>query len=183
MDGLRDKVGVVIERASRREVMVNPVASRFASELARPSRGRNGLAHVVGSVILFASMLVLVACQRAHTGAPLPAIDWRTSALDLNLRGMNGKSYLFRCPAGKPVPESVTGSGPYTDASSICGAAAHAGAINAQRGGVVRIQILPGQDDYRGTTQNFIRSTAYAHAWGGSFAILAADDFETGRKP
>ena len=87
----------------------------------------------------------LAACRHASTGQTLAAIDWRTSPLDLNLRGMNGKSYLFRCPAGKPVPESVTGSGPYTDASSICAAAAHAGAIDAQRGGMVMIQILPGR--------------------------------------
>lgn len=122
----------------------------------------------------------IVACQRAHTTSPLlPSIDWQTSPLDLNLRGMDGKSYLFRCPAGKPVPESVTGSGPYTDASSICGAAAHAGAIDAQRGGVVMIQILPSRDGYRGSTQNFIRSAEYAHAWGGSFAVLSASDLKS----
>ena len=128
-------------------------------------------------------MCALAGCQRAHTAPPLPTIDWRTSPLDLNLRGMNGKSYLFRCPAGKPAPESVTGSGVYTDASSICAAAAHAGAIDAQRGGLVMIQILPGQDDYRSTTQNFIRSAEYGHAWGGSFAVLSAADFDAGRKP
>ncbi|SRR5579875_1711464 len=139
----------------------------------------NALRHA----LLLATMLALAACQRAHTAPPLPAIDWRTSPLDLNLRGMNGKSYLFRCPAGKPAPESVTGSGVYTDASSICAAAAHAGAIDSQRGGVVMIQILPGQDDYRSSTQNFIRSAEYAHAWGGSFAVLSTTDFDAGRKP
>ena len=125
----------------------------------------------------------LAGCQRAHLTAPPPLIDWHTSPLDLNLRGMNGKSYLFRCPAGKPAPESVTGSDVYTDASSICAAAAHAGAIDAQRGGVVMIQILPGRDGYLGTTQNFIRSADYTHAWGGSFAVLSASDFDAGRKP
>ena len=134
-------------------------------------------------VIMLASLAPLAACQRAHTAPPLPVVDWRTSPLDLNLRGMNGKSYLFRCPAGKPAPESVTGSDPYTDASSICGAAAHAGAIDAQRGGLVMIQILPGQDDYHGTTQNFIHSADYAHPWAGSFAVLSAADFDAGRKP
>lgn len=139
----------------------------------------NALRHFV----LLATMLVPVACQRAHIAPLPPAIDWRTSPLDLNLRGMNGKSYLFRCPAGKPALESVTGSGVYTDASSICTAAAHAGAIDAQRGGVVMIQILPGRDGYLGSTQNFIRSADYTRAWGGSFAVLSADDFDSGRKP
>ncbi|HWG09940.1 MAG TPA: LCCL domain-containing protein [Rhodanobacteraceae bacterium] len=138
---------------------------------------------VFRALTMLALVAALAACQHAHTAPQLPVVDWRTSPLDLNLRGMNGKSYLFRCPAGKPAPESVTGSDPYTDASSICGAAAHAGAIDAQRGGLVMIQILPGQDDYRGTTQNFIRSADYAHPWGGSFAVLSTADFDAGRKP
>ena len=115
---------------------------------------------------------VLSGCQHPHR-EPLNAIDWRTSPLDLNLRGMNGKSYLFRCPAGKPLPGSVTGSGPYTDASSICAAAAHAGALDAQRGGKVMIRILPGRNSYSGTIRNFIQSMEYMHPWGGSFAVLS----------
>lgn len=125
----------------------------------------------------------LASCQHPHVAAQPPLLDWRTSPLDLNLRGMNGKSYLFRCPAGKPVPESVAGTGVYTDASSICAAAAHAGAIDAQHGGPVMIQILPGQDDYRGSAQNFIRSAAYPRSWGGSFAVLSVADSGGGKKP
>lgn len=125
----------------------------------------------------------LASCQRAHVAVHPPLLDWRTSPLDLNLRGMNGKSYLFRCPAGKPVPESVAGSGVYTDASSICAAAAHAGAIDAQHGGLVMIQILAGQSDYHGSAQNFIHSIAYPHAWGGSFAVLSVADSGGGKKP
>jgi hypothetical protein len=110
-------------------------------------------------------------CQRTPAASP-PVLDWHTSPLDLDLRGMNGQSYLFNCPAGKPAPASVIGSGIYTDASSICAAAAHAGAIDPRRGGLVMIQILPGQETYRGATQNFIRSDGYGCAWGGSFAVL-----------
>jgi hypothetical protein len=145
-----------------------------------PTRERNSKAPVprgvlrVPVIIALGAVCVSMACHRTQTASAPPVLDWRTSALDLNLRGMNGKSYQFRCPAGKPLPESVTGSGVYTDASSICAAAAHAGAINAQRGGVVMIQILPGQSDYRGTTQNFIRSDDYAQSWDGSFAVLSA---------
>jgi hypothetical protein len=144
-------------------------------------RTRDTMQLLIRPAMILALAIPPVACHRAHTASPpLSSIDWQTSPLDLNLRGMNGKSYLFRCPAGKPVPESVTGSGPYTDASSICGAAAHAGAIDAQRGGVVMIQILPSRDDYRGSTQNFIRSAEYAHVWGGSFAVLSASDLKSG---
>ena len=137
----------------------------------------------IRALMMLALVTPLVACRHAHVAQTLAAIDWRTSPLDLNLRGMNGKSYLFRCPAGKPLPESVTGSGPYTDASSICAAAAHAGAIDAQRGCLVMIQILPGRNNYFGTTQNFIHSADYTHSWAGSFEVLSADDFDSGRKP
>lgn len=103
----------------------------------------------------------------------MASIDWQTTPLDLDLRGMNGSSYLFRCPAGKPIPALVTGNGVYTDASSICGAAAHAGAIDSRRGGVVMIQILPGQGAYVGSMQNFLRSQDFPHPWAGSFAVLS----------
>ena len=138
---------------------------------------------ILHTILGVALVLSLSACQRAHTNTTLPVLDWQTSPLDLNLRGMNGKSYLFRCPSGKPMPESITGTGVYTDASSICAAAAHAGAIDAQRGGLVMIQILPGQNDYRSTMQNFIHSEDYPNKWGGSFAVLSATDFDAGRKP
>ena len=134
--------------------------------------------------LALALMSALPGCQRAPSAAILPpAVDWRTSPLDLNLRGMNGTGYLFRCPPGKPTPESVTGSGIYTDASSICAAAAHAGALDPQHGGVVMIEILPGQNDYRGSVQNFIFSSAYPQKWDGSFAMLSGADPPSGRKP
>ena len=74
----------------------------------------------------------------AATPTPAPAVhevDWRTSPLDLNLRGFNGERFRFRCPPGKAVPGQVIGSGPYTDGSSICAAGVHAGVIGAAGGG------------------------------------------------
>jgi hypothetical protein len=43
------------------------------------------------------------------------------------------------------------------------------------------IQILPGRAGYPGTTQNFIRSADYPHAWDGNFAVLSAEDFDGGQ--
>lgn len=51
----------------------------------------------------------------AATLAPVPTVhevDWRTSPLDLNLRGFNGERFCLRCPAGKTAPGQVIGSGP-----------------------------------------------------------------------
>ncbi|MGO9802000.1 MAG: hypothetical protein ACLPTM_02530, partial [Steroidobacteraceae bacterium] len=54
------------------------------------------------------------AALTSATLAPAPAVhevDWRTSPLDLNLRGFNGERFRFHCPPGKPVPGQVIGSG------------------------------------------------------------------------
>lgn len=99
-------------------------------------------------------------------------IDWQTSPLDLDLRGMNGERYAFRCPSGKPQPSRVAGSNPYTDDSSICTAAVHAGAIHAKDGGDVTIEIRPGAPSYPASERNYIRSVTYDHAWSGSFVVL-----------
>jgi len=106
-------------------------------------------------------------------------IDWQTSPLDLDLRGMNGERYVFRCPPGKPLPSRVIGSGPYTDDSSICSAAVHAGAIGAKDGGDVTIEIRPGEAHYAASERNYIRSAAYERAWSGSFVVLRKDTAAT----
>jgi hypothetical protein len=101
------------------------------------------------------------------------SIDWRTSPLDLDLRGMNGTRYRFRCPPGKPDANLLTGSGTFTDASSICTAATQAGAIRAASGGPVTIEIRPGLNFYAGGVRNFVRSNSYAAPWAGSFIVVA----------
>lgn len=106
-------------------------------------------------------------------------IDWQTSPLDLDLRGMNGERYRFHCPPGKPLPSRVIGSGPYTDDSSICSAAVHDGALHAKDGGDVAIEIRPGEARYAGSERNYIRSTAYERPWSGSFVVLRKDTAAT----
>lgn len=100
------------------------------------------------------------------------AIDWQTSPLDLDLRGMNGERYSFRCPPGKPEPAHVDGSGPYTDSSSICTAAVHAGYLRPKAGGEVTIEIRPGQDSYPGSERNYVKSATCDRPWSGSFIVL-----------
>lgn len=101
-----------------------------------------------------------------------PEIDWRTSPLDLNLRGLNGERLRFRCPPGKVAPGQVTGSGPYADGSSVCAAAVHGGALLASTGGLVTIEIRPGTRGYVGTLSHFIQSESYDAPWGGSFLVI-----------
>lgn len=65
----------------------------------------------------------------------------------------------------------VWGSDVYTDDSSICTAAVHAGAITLEEGGEVVIEMRAGETSYRGTTTNGIRTEPWG-AWDGSFVIM-----------
>lgn len=114
----------------------------------------------------------------AATLTPAPVVhdvDWRTSPLDLNLRGLNGERFRFRCPPGKAIPGQVLGSGPYTDGSSICAAAVHAGAIHAASGGLVTIEVRPGESHYVGSWSHYVRSDGYDEFWSGSFLVISPD--------
>jgi LCCL domain-containing protein len=136
---------------------------------------RTGLRVLLIALAAAVAMHAVAAADRAPASKPatqISDIDWQTSPLDLDLRGMNGERYAFRCPAGKPQPSRVTGTGPYTDDSSICTAAVHAGAIRAKDGGEVTIEIRPGEPRYAGSESHYIRSAAYDRAWSGSFVVL-----------
>ncbi len=118
------------------------------------------------------------AALASATLAPVPAVhevDWRTSPLDLNLRGFNGERFRFHCPPGKPVPGQVIGSGPYTDGSSICAAGVHAGVIRAASGGLVTIEVRPGQTHYLGSVSHYVQSESFEEFWGGSFLVMGPD--------
>lgn len=111
----------------------------------------------------------------AATLAPAPVvheIDWRTSPLDLNLRGLNGERFRFKCPPGKAVPGQVIGNGLYTDGSAICAAAVHAGVIRAASGGLVTIEVRPGEPHYEASWSHYVQSGSYDAPWSGSFVVL-----------
>jgi LCCL domain len=136
-----------------------------------------GLERLVFLCVLCAGGLPAAALASA-TLAPAPAVhevDWRTSPLDLNLRGFNGERFRFHCPPGKPVPGQVIGSGPYTDGSSICSAAVHAGVLRAASGGFVTIEVRPGQTHYVGSLSHYVQSEDFNEFWSGSFLVMAPD--------
>jgi hypothetical protein len=87
-------------------------------------------------------------------------------------RGQNGARYVFTCPF-YGTAASVWGTDVYTDDSSVCTAAVHAGLITLAGGGSVTIEIRPGQDAYSGSTRNGITSSSYG-SWVGSYVIVAA---------
>lgn len=82
-------------------------------------------------------------------------IMWETTAG--GFKGEPGKTYRFECPKGG-TSHGVYGSDVYTDYSSICTAAVHAGIISLESGGEVTIEYRPGREIYGSTTRNDVRT-------------------------
>ena len=93
---------------------------------------------------------------------------WDRTATEYRDRA--GSRFTFACPAGGTA-HTVWGTGVYTDDSSVCTAAVHAGAITFAQGGRVTIEMRPGQGSYSGSAANGVRTEDYG-AWGGSFVIV-----------
>jgi hypothetical protein len=64
----------------------------------------------------------------------------------------------------------VWGTDTYTADSSICTAALHAGKITRDRGGIVTIELRPGEAVYTGSLRNGVQSTDYG-AYGRSYVF------------
>ncbi len=95
-------------------------------------------------------------------------IDWRTDASDM--RGWDGFQATFACPAGGQA-RTVWGSGTYTDDSSVCTAAVHHGLITFAEGGVVTVEIIPGQSEYESDTRNGVETRSFG-SWSGSYRFV-----------
>jgi hypothetical protein len=105
------------------------------------------------------------------TQVPVP-LDraWRANAMEL--RGAGGSPYAIICPP-RGSPGAIWGTDVYSDDSSICTAAVHAGAMTLADGGQVVFEIRPGESAYRGSERNGITSMDWG-AWNGSFVIVGA---------
>lgn len=90
-----------------------------------------------------------------------------------------GDSFVASCPAGCATGE-VWGTGIYTDESNLCTAAAHAGEITLEDGGLFELIYLTGVEDHPATEQNGIESSSWG-SWGLSFSVepLLALDWDT----
>ncbi len=86
-------------------------------------------------------------------------------------RGERGKTLLFEVTGSDTG--SVYGTDVYTDDSTLAAAAVHAGVLKAGQKGVVKVTMLPGQDDYPASTRHGITSTPWGK-WDSSFRVEAA---------
>ena len=109
-----------------------------------------------------------------NTAGGQKEINWFTNAE--NLRGRNGERFTFLCPANGSLNGYLYGTDTYSDSSSICKAAVHAGHIKLQTGGVVTIEIRQNAVAYPATTRNGVLSSTYSYGTGkGSFVFATGD--------
>lgn len=108
--------------------------------------------------------------QDVPTVEPTPDA-WLVNAVDH--RGANGEQFTYSCPPNG-AGSHITGTGTYTDDSSVCSAAVHAGLITFEEGGTVVIEIRPGQNGYLGSMQNRIASFHLSTPGLGSFVVVGA---------
>ena len=111
---------------------------------------------------------VAAAGSAATVAATRSDARWDTNAAEF--RDQVGRRFAYVCPP-RGVANTVWGVGPYTDDSSVCTAAVHAGALTFARGGRVVIEMRQGQSAYDGGRRNGVEALSYG-AWGGSFAVL-----------
>lgn len=97
-------------------------------------------------------------------------VSWITAAL--HIAAELGSRHSFTCPAAVDPPSfGIWGTDIYTDDSSICLAAVHAGLISFD-GGPVTIELLAGQESYAGSERNGVTSLSYS-SWDRSFRFVA----------
>lgn len=108
------------------------------------------------------------AIDAAATAQTRSNADWTTNASEF--RDQIGRRYAYACPPGG-APSTVWGTGPYTDDSSVCTAAVHAGAASFSRGGRVVIEMRDGQASYPEGRRNGVDGLSYG-SWGGSFVVV-----------
>ena len=114
---------------------------------------------------LLISMLLLPSVAGA---VALGGTGWSANATAY--RGQNYVRYRYSCPADGTFG-TVYGTDTYTDDSSVCTAAVHAGILNPNTGGTVIIEIRPGLKAYVGSTRHGVTSDSYG-SWGGSFIFI-----------
>ncbi len=105
--------------------------------------------------------------MEAVAGPTAVQATWSTNAVQY--RGQNVR-VAFDCPRNGG-PGNIWGTDYYTDDTSICTAAVHAGLISFANGGRVTIEMRQGAQSYAGTTRYGVRSNPYGN-WYGSFIFV-----------
>jgi len=85
--------------------------------------------------------------------------------------GFWGRREAVQCPPGERL-QGAWGTDVYTDDSSICTAAVHAGLISLQDGGRVTIEMRPDVGQYVGSARNGVRTGDWMEPWTGAYVFV-----------
>ncbi len=109
------------------------------------------------------AMMVPSAAVQADPGSLVSFVGKKERVLHFRLTG--------------DVAGSVWGTGTYTTDSDLSTAAVHAGVLKSGQTGVVRVTLLPGQNQYPTSTRNGVTSSAWGN-YGASYRVSRsnADD-------
>jgi len=130
----------------------------------RLTRGTALAALVWGAVALVGGL--------APAAAQEPAAPAAVAACPANFTALRGQADEIACGcAASAATGAVWGTDIYTDDSSICAAARHAGTIG-QNGGMVTLRAAPGRDGYAGSPRNGVTSQTWAR-FEGSFVFTS----------
>jgi hypothetical protein len=123
-------------------------------------------------VLIVVGSLLLVSCGDDAEDVPEDVAesvdaDWARGAQEF--RDRVGERFGFTCPQDG-FAHTVWGTDTYTDDSSVCTAAVHAGEIDFEQGGTVVIEMQDGQDSYTGSQRNDVTTLDYGQ-WPGGFTF------------
>ena len=113
---------------------------------------------LLASALVVAGFVAFAGCNQATSlTRNLVTINasWADNAVEY--RGNVGIQYVYVCPPNpsKTGVGTVWGTDTYSDDSSVCAAAVHAGAITFA-GGSATVEIRGGLDSYAGSTRNSV---------------------------
>jgi hypothetical protein len=123
-----------------------------------PATTRNGI--VAGS---------WPAWNRGFSFVAVSAMSASWTTVLAEYRGQNDRVVAVDCPAGGAA-RNIWGTDVYTDDSSVCSAAVHAGLITLSSGGRVFPVIRAGRASYSASARYGISSRSYGR-WVGSFGF------------
>lgn len=118
-------------------------------------------------VLVGLSVLVLVALSSCSLF--VPTYGWGTSLDGISVNAKVGDVLTVYFGLNDGSGDSVWGTDVYTSDSSVAHAAKHAGVIT-DLGGTVIITVLPGQNDFLGTSRNGVVSSSYG-SWDLAYSV------------
>ncbi len=93
----------------------------------------------------------------------------------VNFRGYVGRTLRFEVTGN--IQGGIWGSNPYTDDSNLATAAVHAGLLANGETGIIKVQVIPGEQAHTGSTRNGVTSGGFG-AFPGSYRILPDEDLD-----